>query len=266
MNVIKKKRDIDFWSGQTIINNVKRAWWGHRSSDWNMVFTLDGQGKITSAGKTVNVSKGDLTLVAPNHPHHFQTDNNWNIIWFHFLMRSHISGKVNWSEVAPGIYSVNIVGRQFFRVAAALLEARQLDLHRDRAWYPLAYNLLESALLRGNNQIEQKDNTPEDIIIKAQKLLINPSESRNIDKIALKCGMSRSAFYMQFKRVVGVSPREYRELSALRRAQMLLENTKLSISDIADQVGMSNVYYFSNRFKKFSGLPPAAYRISQTSN
>lgn len=264
MTVIKNKfTDIDFWSGQTIVNSQKHEWLTRRSSDWSLIFTLSGQGKISSASKIVNISKGDLVLIAPNYPHDFQTDKDWNIIWFHFLMRSHILGEINWPQVVPGFYSVNITGRQFLRTFAALREAHQLDLERSKAWYSLAYNLLESVLLRGNSFVRQNSKSSEDRIIKAQKLLLNPSESRNIDKIAFKCGMSRSAFYTQFKRTIGVSPREYRELYALRRAQMLLESTQTSISEIADQVGMSNIYYFSNRFKKFSGLAPSAYRIRQ---
>ena len=264
MSVIKNKHtDIDFWSGQTIICNRKGGWVTRRSSDWSLILVFSGQGKILSASKTVNLFKGDLVLIAPGYPHHFKTDKDWNIIWFHFLMRSHISGEINWPEVSPGFYSVNISGRQFYRVFAALREAHQLDLQRSKDWYPLAYNLLESVLLRGNSQVEQNRKNAKDKIIKAQKLLLSPSGAINIDKIAVKCGMSRSAFYTQFKRTVGVSPREYRELHALRHAQMLLKRTQLPISKIADQVGMSNIYYFSNRFKKFSGLSPSAYRISK---
>ncbi|OGV34102.1 MAG: hypothetical protein A2020_09455 [Lentisphaerae bacterium GWF2_45_14] len=264
-SAIKDKRDNeDFLSGQTIIVNQERGWQGLRVSDWNMILTLTGKGEISSSGKAVTVSRGDLTLIRPDYPRHFYTDKNWNILWFHFLMHMYPE-KITWPELVPGIYQIKLAEREFLYTLRSLREAHQLNVLQSKGWYSLVYNLLENALLRGNNQAAQNDRNIDDRIIRAQKLLLKHSDSDNIDGIAASCNMSRSAFYANFKRAIGSSPRKYRELQALRRAQQLLEGTQLSISEISDQIDMPNIYYFSNRFKKFSGLSPSAYRKSRNS-
>jgi len=85
-----------------------------------------------------------------------------------------------------------------------------------------------------------------------------------MDRIASRCNVSRAALYVKFKKITGISPRQYREYAILRRAARLLENLDLSVSEIARQVGMPDPYYFSTRFHKFSGFPPREYRQKMT--
>jgi AraC-like DNA-binding protein len=42
-----------------------------------------------------------------------------------------------------------------------------------------------------------------------------------------------------------------------------MQNTKLSFSDIAFQLGYSSVHHFSNQFKSITGLSPSAYKELQ---
>ncbi|EIQ01553.1 DNA-binding domain-containing protein, AraC-type [Opitutaceae bacterium TAV1] len=254
-------KDADFFSGHHIYTNRECRWEGNRPQDWSLVLTLGGRGEISTCNGVVETIPGDLTLISPGHPHTFYTAANWVIRWVHFLMRPHMSSKITWPEPVRGIYQVHFEGTDLKACTIALEEANKLDLQRAKGWYPLAYNLAENILLRGNNKAEETGGATDAKIILAQKLLMDsPGSTSNMDKIAAECGMSRSSFYAHFKQAVGVSPREYREVLSLRRAQMLLDSSHLSISEIAEQIGMSNIYYFSNRFKKFSGASPSAYR------
>lgn len=259
-SVIKNPCDnIDFQAGQSILYGREVVWAGNRHDDWSLIFCIDGSGEIYSEDGSLKVQKKSLVMIAPGHPHRFKT-SNWNILWFHFLMRSHMPKEVFWTEPVSGIFYLDLVTREYRRAYLALNEVLQLDLQRGHGWYHLAYGLLETVILRGNVRVNPSIDSHKSQISHAQKLLSDLGKGWSIDEVALKCGMSRVAFFNKFKSIVGTSPQKYRELCAMRRAQHLLEDSDLSISEIANLTGMPNIYYFSNRFKKFSGFSPSVYR------
>lgn len=67
-------------------------------------------------------------------------------------------------------------------------------------------------------------------------------------------------FSRRFKKEVGVNFSEYLLTLRMQEAQRLLRTTALRVSDIAEQVGIPNVSYFTSVFKKQFGTTPAESR------
>ncbi len=63
-----------------------------------------------------------------------------------------------------------------------------------------------------------------------------------------------------FKKKYGITPYEYFLLRKISAAKILMRNTALSITEISEHFGFSNCHYFSNFFKKRTGLSPREYR------
>lgn len=257
------REEADFQSGQSVITMRGMRWRGKRPADWSLILALEGQGEIISDGVVTCSDKGVLTLISPGHCQDFHAVADWNILWFHFLKRPHMPEKIILSETAPGICQIRLSNRDFLRASLVLHEAHTLDLARGKGWHSLAYNLLENVLLRAGILAEQNEIRLPAGIARAQKILANSRKTPDMNKLAASCGMSRSSFYSLFKKVCGVSPRDYREIIALRRAQSLLENPGISIAETAARTGFPNIYYFSLRFKKFAGMSPSAYRAKR---
>lgn len=76
-----------------------------------------------------------MTLIAPEYPHLFRSEPGWDLIWFHFLMRPHLTAELHWPEEAPGLRHCRLAGADFRRGRAALLEASQLDHRRASGWH-----------------------------------------------------------------------------------------------------------------------------------
>ena len=148
----------------------------------------------------------------------------------------------------------------YSRIWSSLFSCRNWCIRKYHftGWYMLAATLLETALARGYRHIMDSESKIDESIQTAQELLLKNRNS--IDQIAQKCGMSRAALYSKFKQTTGCTPRQYREVAIMRQAVHLLENSTMSISQIAEQAGMHDALYFSTRFRKYYGMSPRQYR------
>lgn len=262
MQIKNPNEENDFVSGHTICAGDAFRWIQRLTDSYGLILTLSGTGRVSLGTASRQLEAGDLLLLKPHWQHQFDPDDNWDLLWFHFLPRPHIIHALEWPDVIPGTGCVRLDEAEFQAVRTALTEANNLEYHRPNGWNALAFLLLESAVVRGYNRSVRESSGAEGWIGLAQRLLTDTAN--DMDRIASRCNVSRAALYVKFKKATGVSPRQYREYAILRRAARLLENMDLSVAEIARQVGMPDPYYFSTRFRKFSGFPPREYRREMT--
>lgn len=111
-------------------------------------------------------------------------------------------------------------------------------------------------------EMENKIIPCEDPCIEQAISLIKRSFQNKIylNEIGKKSGLSYVQFLRRFKAYTGVSPAEYVMTLRLQKAKELLTNTELQIRQIAYYCGFENEYYFSNFFKKQTGISPTSFR------
>ncbi len=80
--------------------------------------------------------------------------------------------------------------------------------------------------------------------------------------IAAQCGLSYAQFFRRFQAYTGRTPSEYLAFCRLQKAKALLNDPAQSIKSIAIACGFENEYYFSNFFKKQTGVSPSLFRSS----
>lgn len=85
-----------------------------------------------------------------------------------------------------------------------------------------------------------------------------------VEELSRDVGLSRSAFADRFSRLIGTSPKQYLTKWRMQRAAQLLQNTDLSLSQIAEAVGYESDAAFSRAFKKVHEVAPATWRKTQT--
>lgn len=81
-----------------------------------------------------------------------------------------------------------------------------------------------------------------------------------VDDMASAVNLSRTVFFTKLKSIVGMSPNDFVRSLRLKRAQEMMENSKLSISEISASVGFNDQRYFSRVFKKETGYTPTEFR------
>lgn len=94
----------------------------------------------------------------------------------------------------------------------------------------------------------------------AQYFSDNYSNKINIEEYAQSRGMSISWFIRSFKKYTGTTPMQYIVSARITNAQLLLETTQYSVSEISRIVGYDNPLYFSRLFHKTKGFSPSEYR------
>ncbi len=84
-------------------------------------------------------------------------------------------------------------------------------------------------------------------------------EHFSVEQFAKEMGMSRSNFYKKFRDLTGVSPAAFVKVKRLNEAARSILNGLGNITEIAFDVGFSDVSYFSRSFKDYFGCPPSKY-------
>jgi len=86
------------------------------------------------------------------------------------------------------------------------------------------------------------------------------SEIIDTEALARRLGLSLSRFRAVFKEHTGVAPHQYQLDVRINLARHWLTESNHTVTEIAEMLGFSSVYYFSRLFKKKEGCPPSAYR------
>lgn len=84
-------------------------------------------------------------------------------------------------------------------------------------------------------------------------------EPISIDSLALLSSLSPNYFGEAFKKAYGQNATDYLTELRIGQAKKLLRETDLLLKEIALQVGYSDEFYFSRKFKKVVGISPSAY-------
>lgn len=82
----------------------------------------------------------------------------------------------------------------------------------------------------------------------------------SVDMIAEQVRLNPTYLSRVFKQDTGKTIIEYLTLTRLAQSKKLLENTGLTINEIAKKVGYNNIHSYIRYFKKFEGITPGEYR------
>lgn len=111
------------------------------------------------------------------------------------------------------------------------------------------------------------DDTKSKLIEKIKNTIIQLVHHRNDDSKVnhssyIESHLSRDYAYLSalFSEVEGTTIEKYIIHQKIERVKELLVYDELTLSEIADKMGYSNVAYLSNQFKKVTGLTPSYFK------
>ncbi|WP_298965096.1 AraC family transcriptional regulator [uncultured Roseibium sp.] len=90
----------------------------------------------------------------------------------------------------------------------------------------------------------------------------NPAHNWTVPELAKEAGLSRSAFFSRFERIMGVSPMAYLQNWRMTMAKNMLRSGGHSIAEISAKTGYGSSSAFSTAFTRCVGSPPARFAKS----
>ena len=94
----------------------------------------------------------------------------------------------------------------------------------------------------------------------AARIAEEPGLTWSVGLMAREMGWAPDHFSRIFQQVLGQRPQYYVLTTRINRARQLLNETRLSVSEIAHAMGFRDGFYFSRQFRKRCGVAPSAYR------
>lgn len=254
----------------------------HQHPEWQLTLILEGKGQLMVGDYLGRFEPGDIYLLGSNVPHVFRSDEEYfqktnsiksvsNTIFFDFEALGKGIWEVEeflelrqWVNAIKGCYVVKCENQEFLKnsirtfalktgmekVLAALEMIRYLQ--QPHAMLPLN-RLLP---IRDYSELEGKRMGNVMAFILAEN-------HRNISlkEVAETANMSKEAFCRFFKERTGKTYTEFLNELRIHKSCHLLQETDLSISQIAYQTGFQNLSYFNRAFKKFRQETPKNFRM-----
>ena len=232
--------------------------------DWQLVYVSAGEGHFILGGKHVTVPAGNMVLYQPKQEQRYYfLGKDHSQYWFvHFTGRQ-VKNILKKSRIPLDGYII----RTGLSYEYEDLFRRMRDELTECAW---GYEEVLTCLLRElfiTMSRRIRESTPriagflQDEMDRAKEYFREHyNEDISIEQYAASRNMSTSWFNKSFRNIVGESPLRYILLLRIRNAQVLLETTDGTISEIARIVGYENPMYFSRLFRKEKGMSPLKYR------
>ena len=90
----------------------------------------------------------------------------------------------------------------------------------------------------------------------------NVEEQNQVNDLVDHFALSRSTLQMLFKKYANTSPKAYINQLRLKRSKILIRDSKMSLSEIANELGYGSIQYFSRAFSREFGMSPSSYAKS----
>jgi YesN/AraC family two-component response regulator len=119
---------------------------------------------------------------------------------------------------------------------------------------------LKLELLKESPNVEVQS-ADEKFLLKVRDAILSrlSDEQLSVESLADEIGLSRSQLFRKISALTGASVNELIRTFRLQRAAQLLEQNWAPVTQIAYEVGYSNLSYFSKAFKEKYGVSPSEY-------
>jgi len=227
-------------------------------SNYLIHYVHRGKGIFRAAGKEYRLSEGSAFLICPRDVTYYMADetNPWEYSWIEFngaAAERYISATPFSSS--PVVENNTAAGKHFLRLVETppsnpyeLLSAALAALSAFVVKRPPAGKMSDEYVRAAVNYVHTFCHHPK----------------ITVEELGQYVGVDRSYLYRIFKQKVGISPKRYIMEYKLKTAAKLLEETNLSVGQVARSAGFEDKLYFSTAFKQFFGQTPTEYRRKST--
>ena len=254
-----------------------------------ITYVVSGECEHIENGEVYHAKKGDLFIINYGVPHANRLIPNskepfiaYDCAFRPDFIDISLSGRMKFIDIAssflfnslfdknvPDLSHLTLKNNSFFEMEGIFQLLLSEYTEKKVGYYDLirAY-LIELIVkifrkLQAHNVNELSKETKQDGYIKLaiQYVETHYSEKIELKDIAYRSFFSVSHFSRLFKSTTGMCFSEYIQKTRVKHACEMLNDSKLSISEIADRTGFTDIKFFYTIFKKIIGKTPGEYRL-----
>lgn len=223
-------------------------------------YVISGKGYFN--GTPIQAGQG--FLITPNMREHYFPDEKspWEFLW----LISNDEKMANIFELFCADKSTNIFDYHYVATVRNLSESLKKQNKSTASSFELLEMFLHIFKDHQSNMTNHSVKANADIYIDSAVKYIqsNIHKAISVAEITEFLGISQPYLFKLFQAKFQTSPKEYILRQKLVRAQLLLKETPLTITHVANSVGFQEVLSFSKFFKSKTGLSPQNYRNMTT--
>lgn len=228
-------------------------------------YILSGRGKFFCSDVEYDLKENTAFLIEPTAMTFYQADfeKPWHYLWIGFKGEKvpEILSRMGISSDNPILHGEK---NNLIPITEDILATDSSGLKEELKRQSLLYDFLSSLCpdtmysesIRQSTALKNND-----YLVRAIEFIQNNFyHPIGVNDVSSHLGISRNYLFTLFKNSMGHSPSEFLTYCKLNKACHLLDDSALSIENVAYSCGYESLSVFSKAFKHKYGLTPSAYR------
>lgn len=262
---------------ESVVSFRRRDFFEHKHSDFEISLILQGSGVYQLQNGVCPFEAGDIFIFGTNRVHCITETAGENTT---VLLNVQLEPRLLWSpfsnlpnENYQDVFNGKCEKLAFDGETTGFIRQKMLDIRREMQEKRPGYQIMLRALLFeviGGLVRDSDDVFAERTVVQRERLLCldravtyiheHLETPMTLEEIAKYAGFSRTYFSTLFKTFNGLSPWEYITIRRVERSRVLLRSTSLSVLEVAQRSGFSNLSNFNRIFARTVGMSPRTYR------
>lgn len=222
-----------------------------------ILYFSEGKGRMDIGDESHDVQSDDFAVLAPNTSYMIERSSDEDPLEYYVVGIGNAG-----AEICPD-------GSPIIRLGDSRSTARRLitTIYREMQDNEKGNSLLSEGLLyelivliSRRRDDKADDGVSSDMAELRQYMDDHYAEDIDLTTLSNISSISRFHLVRKFRKETGNTPMEYLGKRRISEACSLLASTEMSISAIASSIGFSSSSYFSERFRKETGIPPTRFR------
>lgn len=261
--VLNKNTDFGFLGCGFVMKNTH--WGSHKNFNtkhYHVVWVLSGTGYYSDdTHKRIEIKTGDVIQRFPGKKHDsIVTSDDWMEIFITLGKPLYdILLKMNVLTQHHPVMSPGLDFKLFETVLAYFDNLNNYGPHELQLLVPDSIEIVTMF-----HYLDKKNqNTSEEIVVLelSRRYIQNNSHLRpTVEDVASHVNLGYEKFRKMFTEYFGVAPGYYIQQHRIHRAQTMLGSSDISIKEVSMELGYTDTFTFSKRFKKLTGLTPSEFR------
>lgn len=252
---------------------------GESHDFWELVYVDRGQVIVTAGQEEYPLTRGEMIFHAPGEHHALRVTGPKvaNVMILNFECRSNAAQQLRGCRLRSVTDTQRMLLRVIMNESRAAFSSRLDDpqdntlvrvkdslLGTEQMIYQSLCELLINICRQLQTHVSMNQSLGAQPILDAIILYMEQHLSNKLTLAQLADEFHISTSYIQrlFSQYKKTGAIHYFTEMKIARAKQLLRNRCQNISQVAEELGYDNTYYFCNQFKKFTGKSPREYRQS----